>query len=356
MKIAVYFGLPEGGALVHTRSVIRDLQKSHSVSVFTRPYIKLPRVLNDLYCLFVYPLACRALARDLSQYDLVYVTHDQYYQAPSILRYLTTSSLFYCHEPTRAFFEQELDIDPGWPLLNRWYERLLRFVKKRVEIKSASFATQIIANSRYTKRVISRVYGQGASVIYPDIDRKIFRARRVVKKRQVVIVGNDEPQKRLRLALDALALVQKSLRPTLVIVSPKTPVSRELLAYARSRAVVVQNLVGISLPRLVRLYQESKLTLATSLREPFGLSAVESIACGTPVVATHGGGFDETIRDGQTGYLVDASKQAIAQAVEKILLSPYRPDVFRKPFFHRSDLRLEDCISQLVSQPHPSKR
>ncbi|MEN3747930.1 glycosyltransferase family 4 protein [Sphingomonas sp. HF-S3] len=51
--------------------------------------------------------------------------------------------------------------------------------------------------------------------------------------------------------------------------------------------------------------------------EPFGLSVIEAMACGTPVIATRRGSMPELIDDGITGFLVDSLDEAVA-AVERI--------------------------------------
>ena len=48
-----------------------------------------------------------------------------------------------------------------------------------------------------------------------------------------------------------------------------------------------------------------------SFDEPFGLSLVESMACGTPVIAFRRGSMPEIIRHGETGYIVDDIEGAI---------------------------------------------
>ncbi|MEA3239194.1 MAG: glycosyltransferase, partial [Candidatus Bipolaricaulota bacterium] len=45
--------------------------------------------------------------------------------------------------------------------------------------------------------------------------------------------------------------------------------------------------------------------------EPFGLSVVESMACGTPVIAIDRGSMPELIRDGETGFLAASSENAV---------------------------------------------
>ena len=54
-----------------------------------------------------------------------------------------------------------------------------------------------------------------------------------------------------------------------------------------------------------------------NFEEPFGLSVVESLACGTPVIAFNKGSMPEIIRDGKNGFLVDTVEEAVA-AVNKI--------------------------------------
>ena len=46
--------------------------------------------------------------------------------------------------------------------------------------------------------------------------------------------------------------------------------------------------------------------------EPFGLSVIEAMACGTPVIATRRGSMAELIEHGVTGYLVDTPEEALA--------------------------------------------
>ena len=46
--------------------------------------------------------------------------------------------------------------------------------------------------------------------------------------------------------------------------------------------------------------------------EPFGLSVVEAMACGTPVIAYARGSMPELIEDGVTGFLVDTFEEAVA--------------------------------------------
>jgi len=60
------------------------------------------------------------------------------------------------------------------------------------------------------------------------------------------------------------------------------------------------------------LYSKSKLTLSPiQWEEPFGLVMIESMACGTPVVAFARGSVPEVIADGKTGFIVNPSDNDI---------------------------------------------
>ena len=50
--------------------------------------------------------------------------------------------------------------------------------------------------------------------------------------------------------------------------------------------------------------------------EPFGLSVIEAMACGTPVVAFNRGSMPEVIADGSTGFLVSSIAEAVSRLHE----------------------------------------
>lgn len=78
-------------------------------------------------------------------------------------------------------------------------------------------------------------------------------------------------------------------------------------------------------PAVASLYPQLDVVCVPSLSEAFGLSAVESLALGVPVVASRVGGLPEMVRDGITGYLVPpGDPEAMARAVIDLLEDPDR--------------------------------
>ncbi|HET8569534.1 MAG TPA: glycosyltransferase [Candidatus Limnocylindria bacterium] len=72
--------------------------------------------------------------------------------------------------------------------------------------------------------------------------------------------------------------------------------------------------------RLALYYAAADVCAVPSLTESFGLVALESMACGTPVVATRVGGLQTVIEDGESGLLVPAGDhRALATAIARVL-------------------------------------
>jgi glycosyltransferase involved in cell wall biosynthesis len=86
---------------------------------------------------------------------------------------------------------------------------------------------------------------------------------------------------------------------------------REVAPYVDDEIIVYRGIVG-GAERLAALAQAKGLLHLIGFDEPFGLSVVEAMACGTPVIAYRRGSMPELIDDGITGFLVDSFDEAVA--------------------------------------------
>jgi D-inositol-3-phosphate glycosyltransferase len=100
------------------------------------------------------------------------------------------------------------------------------------------------------------------------------------------------------------------------------PEAQRILALAADLGVGdrVVLLGGVAREEVPALLRSADVVACCPWYEPFGLVAVEAMACGVPVVATAVGGLAETIDDGRTGMLVQPrSPSSIAAALRSVL-------------------------------------
>ncbi|MHB0868455.1 MAG: glycosyltransferase [Chloroflexota bacterium] len=72
--------------------------------------------------------------------------------------------------------------------------------------------------------------------------------------------------------------------------------------------------------RLKYYYSAADVAVTTPWYEPFGLTPLEAMACGTPVIGSDVGGIKFTVADGETGFLVSArDPSALARRMERLL-------------------------------------
>lgn len=168
--------------------------------------------------------------------------------------------------------------------------------------------------------------------VFQPLDRAACRVELGLglAEKVVLFVGRIDPIKGIDTLVDAAAVLDSSgSRPTFVIVGggldsegvPIGPLAHVAQSIDARGVASSFRLVG-SQPqdRLPVFYSAADVAAVPSRYESFGLVAVESLACGTPVVASRAGGLRFTIDEGATGFLVKPqSAPALASGIEAIL-------------------------------------
>lgn len=179
---------------------------------------------------------------------------------------------------------------------------------------------------------------------FRPLDRTEARGRLGLGPEPILLfVGRIDPAKGVDFLIDGYANLrarwQGAERPALVLVGGELrrgPAGLELgadLTWVRALAEAR----GVADGLIVRgpqqhdclpdYYAAADLTVVPSRYESFGLVAVESMACGTPVVATRVGGLPYTVEDGQNGYLAPyGDAVALGEALDRVL----RDDALRR--------------------------
>lgn len=221
-------------------------------------------------------------------------------------------------------------------------------IRLREEVRLALECDSIITAAQKEKENVLRFFNLPAGrvkVIPSGIDGKLFNfasgtqvplplLRELIKDDQKIIlaVGRIEPVKGFELAVEALALLVKTEKVRLIIVGGDSSSikSVQLLTDKAEELGISEYLIFAGLvehEKMPLYYRAASATMIPSFYESFGLTALESIACGTPLVAAPVGVIPELFakrREGNAaGFMVEGRNPVLwAGAMQKILSKP----------------------------------
>ena len=163
--------------------------------------------------------------------------------------------------------------------------------------------------------------------LFRPIDRMAARQRLGFGENESIVlyVGRFDPIKGIDRLLKAATHLQGRRRLRLVIIGgdgPDTPEYQNLqkLAHKLGLQNTVTFVGRIEQKHLPPYYSAADVLVVPSYYESFGLVGLESLACGTPVVATEVGAMRSILREGQTGQIVPhANPRRLARAIETFL-------------------------------------
>lgn len=177
--------------------------------------------------------------------------------------------------------------------------------RKRLEATRAATrgCAATVALSAAVRDAFWRWLGVEAHVINPPVDVDAFTPDPSARSEHPTIVcaaESTEPRKRVRLLVDAFARVRRERPGARLILDARAPAAdgverRDLHADGA----------------LAAAYREAWVSALPSTGEAFGIVLAESMACGTPVVATNDGGMREVVADERTGRLFDGDDPAV---------------------------------------------
>jgi D-inositol-3-phosphate glycosyltransferase len=258
----------------------------------------------------------------------------------------------------------------GWLAKERWGVPLVHTMHTMAKVKNAQLAEgdapepamraigeaqvvaaadRLIASTRDEAAQLVDLYDADPArieTVAPGVDLDLFtpgdrgaaRSRLGIARDAAVLlfVGRIQPLKAPDVVLRATAMLLESspsLRERLVVAIVGGPSGSGLdepeqlskLAGAMGIADVVRFDPPASRETIADYYRAADVTLVPSYSESFGLVAIESQACGTPVVAARVGGLRTAVDDGVSGLLIDGHDPTdYAEAVRRIIDDPAR--------------------------------
>jgi len=232
-----------------------------------------------------------------------------------------------------VYHQPNLSLRGLWPLLlvrrpwvvshHSWYTRTDGTIswKDRIKRLLVRFADGSIAVSQ----AIADDLRTPCTVVPNSYREDLFvPLQGIPRDRDLIFVGRLVSDKGVDILLEALRLLARNgLRPTLSIVGegPEEPRLRELVSSLELEGQVA--FLGLKRDKaLVEAYHRHRIAVVPSrYNEPFGIVALEAIACGCAVVGSAGGGLSEAFGPCGVGF-PNGDAKALAARLEQLLLDP----------------------------------
>jgi len=265
---------------------------------------------------------------DLRDFDLVISSTGAW--SKGIITRLNTVHISYLHSPMRFVWENSEKYFSQFPISNFQFPKFfIRFLNSYVRIwdKLASERPDyLIANSKYTQSRIQKYYRRNSTVIYPPAfdESRIMNYKSCSrplpnplpkgeeeKEKYFLMVSRLSPYKKVDLAVEAF---NKLGLPLVIIGEGKQKKYLEKIAKENIKIIgrVKDN-------ELADYYANAKAFIFPA-DDDFGLTMVEAMSYGIPVVAYKKGGALEIVQEGITGEFFDAqTPEVLADGVRRFI-------------------------------------
>lgn len=222
-------------------------------------------------------------------------------------------NICYCHTIPRFAYDLQkyyLKILPFWKIpVFRLVSAYIRNIYKRAMMKMDT----IVANSENVRKRINKYIGLDAIVVYPPCD--VSNYKWIDQEDYYLSTARIEKYKRVELIIEAFKEMPDK---KLVVASGGSEYLRLKKLSENKKNIVFTGWTDEK--ELKRIVGRSIATIYIPKDEDFGMSPVESMASGKPVIGVSEGGLLETIIHNQTGFLIPENprKEHIIKAVESM--------------------------------------
>jgi glycosyltransferase involved in cell wall biosynthesis len=255
-----------------------------------------------------------------NEFDIFVFFPCRYFQSPPLMRYVTAPIVYLPMEPPRYVYESFARY--GRQEQHKTAKGMMKEIKKKVlgkiDQKNVSYATELIAISRYTQKYLQHIYNQDVSLCHFGVDpSEFFPMPGIVKERLVLSVGSLQPVKGHDFVLRSLAKMKIDKKPKMVIICNSIDVTEKKFLEELSSKLRIELciLFMVSHEELRLWYNRAWVIACGQVGEPFGLVVLEALACGTPVVAVNEGGFPDIVSSMMGGLLAERDEQKFADVL-----------------------------------------
>lgn len=218
-----------------------------------------------------------------------------------------------------------------WPELRNYADKAMEACESVVVISKDNKALVEQVFPQHAAKAVLMRNGYNSQVFFTsELDRAEELASYGVSYRGeelVLFAGKLTEFKGVDIALDAAALYEKTQDDILTVIAGDGTERENLEAQAAALGLANVHFIGnVDQASLQRLYAIADVDLVPSRREPFGLVAIEAMACGTPVIASNQGGLPDFV-SGEVGALVEPENpeelsRAVIETLQRVKADP----------------------------------
>ena len=200
------------------------------------------------------------------------------------------------------------------------YSSLLQKIHGRTDLRwlhqlAVQRADRITSVSHFTANLAKQDLSteKPIQVIYNGVDEQRFTPNKRTQGKEIKVLFSGNLTQR-KGAHWLLPIIQRLDERIVIYYTSGLRETSALVAHPR-----LHPLGRIPHEKMPEVYREMDILLFPTVREGFGLAAVEAMACGLPVVATNGSALPEVVADGQGGFLCPLGDvEAFANAVQAL--------------------------------------
>lgn len=259
---------------------------------------------------------------DFSEYDLVISDSASY--AKGVVIPPNTFHICYCHTPIRyAWDDSHKYIEEfGYPnIIRKFIPFFMNYIRFWDE-HAADRVDKYIANSKFVSERIKKYYHRNSQVIYPPVKTSLFHLSDKKPKEYFLMVGRFLPYKRFDLAIEAFNQLNLPLK-----IIGDGPDKKKLMKKAKDNI----EFIGLVSDDKLKEYYANCRAFIFPQEEDFGITAVEAMASGRPVIAYQAGGALEIIKHGETGlFFKEQSSESLINTLKEFNSFDFNPKLIRQ--------------------------
>ncbi len=274
---------------------------------------------------------------DLSEFDVVISSASAF--AKGIVTPTDCVHISYCHTPTRYLWSdaQSYVEELRAPKIVKWVLPPVLSLLRLWDKAAADRTDLFIANSKTVQNRIKKYYRRESEVIHPPVDVAKFNIS-INPKTYFLAGGRLVSYKRFDLVVEAFTKLGLPLK-----VFGSGPAEETLRQMA---GPTVEFLGRVSDDERARLFADA-IAFINPQEEDFGLTVVEAMAAGRPVIAYKKGGATETVVEGVTGtFIVEQTVDALVETINNFDANKFEPAKIRA---HAETFSTERFRKQLLA-------